>query len=238
MNENEIWDYLYESTGSAIGTAAIMGNLMAESSLNPKCATSLKKTGYTTADQYILASDDGVHDFAHDGVAFGLVQWCYHTRKQGFLDYARMAGKSVGDLYTQLEYLVQEMSGSYKTAWNAVLNATSIREASDVIMLRYENPATKTEAMKQRRAQYGQKFYDQFAKPQQKEESAAKPQQKMVVATANVRIRAGDSMDYGKVGRLVKGNSLEYVATSNGFHGVRMKDRVGWVSGEYSEVRP
>lgn len=237
MNEKEIWDYLYQSTGSAIGTAAIMGNLMAESSLNPKCATSLKKTGYTTVEQYILASDDGVHDFAHDGVAFGLVQWCYHSRKQGFLGYARTAGKSVGDLTAQLEYLVREMSGSYKTAWNAALNATSIREASDVIMLKYENPATKTEAMKQRRAQYGQKFYDQFAKPQQKEDSAAKPQRKVVVATENVRIRAGDSTKYGQVGRLAKGQSLEYVATSNGFHGVRMTDRVGWVSGDFSEVR-
>ena len=237
MNEKVIWDYLYQSTGSAIGTAAIMGNLMAESSLNPRNATNLKKTGYATVDQYILATDDGVHDFAHDGVAFGLVQWCYWSRKQVLLDYARSTGRSVQHLQMQLEYLIREMSGNYKTAWNAVLNANSIREASDAVMLKYENPATKTEAAKQKRASYGQKYYDQFAKAQPEPKPEPVPAAKKVVATANVRIRAGDGTQYAQVGSLKNGQSMEWVATSNGFHAVRMKDRVGWVSGKFSEVK-
>ena len=157
MNEKVIWDFLNSKTGNAYGTAAIMGNLMAESSLNPRNATNLKKTGYATVDQYIIATDDGVHDFAHDGVAFGLVQWCYYSRKQGLLEYAKATGRSVGDLEMQLEYLVKEMSEHYKTAWAAACQANDIRGASDVIMLKYENPSTKTEAAKQKRAAYGQK---------------------------------------------------------------------------------
>ena len=230
MNEKVIWDFLLDATGNEIGTAAIMGNLMAESSLNPSCVTGIKDP------EYICKADNEEIDFAHDGHAFGLVQWCYHTRKSGLQAYAKETGRSVGHLQMQLEYLVKEMSQSYKTAWKAVTEAKDIRTASDVVMLKYEKPAGTSEAAKAKRAAYANKFYFMFAEPQQKQESAAKTQQKMVVATENVRIRAGDSTKYGQVGSLKKGQSMEWVATSNGFYGVRMKDRIGWVSGDFSKV--
>ena len=226
MNEKVIWDFLISKTRNAYGTAAIMGNLMAESSLNPRNATNLKKTGYSTADQYIIATDDGVHDFAHDGVAFGLVQWCYYSRKQGLLDYAKATGRSVGDLAMQLEYLVKEMSEHYKTAWAAACQANDIRGASDVIMLKYENPATKTEAAKQKRAAYGQKYYDQFASPQPTPSG-----KKMVRATNQVNIRMTPDKTIKRVGELQKGQELEWISTENGWHKVAV-----WISGDYSKV--
>ena len=226
MNEKVIWDCLLAKIGNEFGVAAIMGNLMAESSLNPRNATNLKKTGYTTVDQYIIASDDGVHDFAHDGVAFGLVQWCYWSRKQGLIDYAKATGRSVGHLQMQLEYILIEMS-NYKTAWNAVCYSKDIRTASDVVMLKYENPATKTEAAKQKRAAYGQKYYDQFAKAQP--EPSGK---KIVRTTAQVNARAGKGTNTEKLGSFIKGKDLEWLATENGWHKVAV-----WVSGEFSEVR-
>ena len=219
MNEKVIWDFLISKTGNAKGTAAIMGNLMAESSLNPRCVTGTKDL------DYVQKADAGELDFVHDKHAFGLVQWCYYSRKEGLMNHAKATGRSVGHLQMQLEYLVKEMSGSYKTAWAAACNAKDIREASDVIMLKYEKPAGTGEAAKKKRAEYGQKFYDQFAGA------------RMVVATANVRIRAGDSTTYSQVGSLKKGQSLEFVTVSNGFYGVRMTDRIGWVSGEFAEVR-
>ena len=220
MNEKMIWDYLYQNTGNAIGAAAIMGNLMAESSLNPQCATGKNRTA-----NYAKDADNGAVDFVNDGVAFGLVQWCYCSRKKGLLDYAKATGRSVGHLQMQLEYLVKEMSESYKTAWKTVQSTNSIRTASDIVMLQYEKPATTTEAAKQKRAKYGQQFYDQFSG------------EKRVVATDNVRIRAGNGKNYGKVSALRKGQSLVWVATVDGWHAVAMKDRVGWVSADFSEVR-
>lgn len=227
MNEKVIWDFLLQKTGNAYGTAAIMGNLMAESSLNPHCVTGIKDP------EYICKADNEEIDFAHDGHAFGLVQWCYHTRKSGLQAYAKETGRSVGDLQMQLEYLVKEMSQSYKTAWKAVTEAKSIRTASDTVMLKYEKPATTTEAAKSKRAAYANKFYFQFA---EQTDPAPQPAKKMVVATENVRIRAGDSKEYVQVGSLKKGQSIEWVATSNGFHAVRMKDLIGWVSGDFSKV--
>lgn len=236
MNEKVIWDCLLEKIGNEFGVAAVMGNLMAESSLNPRCVTNLKKTGYPDVNHYILASDDGAHDFAHDGAAFGLVQWCYHTRKAGLLEYAKATGRSVGHLQMQLEYLVKEMSTSYKTVWNAVLNSMNVRETSDIVMLKYEKPAGTSEAARQKRADYALKFLNEFSKVLQKPEET-KPKQKMVLATDNVRIRAGNGKKYGQVGSLKRGQSMVWVATVDGWHAVEMKDRVGWVSGDFSEVR-
>ena len=233
MNEKVIWDYLLQKTGNAYGTAAIMGNLMAESSLNPENATGKNKT-----PNYVSDADAGAIDFAHDGVAFGLVQWCYHTRKQGLLDFAKAKGASVGDLNVQLEYMCKEMSESYKSVWSAVTSATNIRSASDVVMLKYEKPAGTSEAAKQKRANYGQKYYDQFAGVTPEPTPTPTPTEKYVVATSNVNIRLGNSKRYEKVGTLRKGSKLRWIATSaDGWHAVPYGENVCWISGEFSEVK-
>lgn len=55
--------------------------------------------------------------------------------------------------------------------------------------------------------------------------------------SGKVNIRQGDSTSYGRVAQLSKGTTLEYVATSpNGWHAVRYKKLIAWVSGEYSVV--
>lgn len=230
MNERQIWDFIQAKTGNAYGTAALMGNLMAESSLNPACATGKNKTANYTKDV-----DNGEVDFVNDGVAFGLVQWCYHARKDGLLSYARSKGKSVSDLKTQLEYMWMELRDYYKTAYNAVMDATNIRTASDVVMLRYEKPANTGESAREKRASYGQKFFEQFAGTQQKPENAAKTQQgsekKTVRATEAVNIRSGPGKSNVKVGVLKKGQSLEWIASENGWYKVAV-----WVSDEFSEV--
>jgi len=157
MNEKIIWDFLYDKTHNAYGTAAIMGNLMAESSLNPKSATGTKNKNY------VSDADSGKIDFVHDSVAFGLVQWCFWSRKEALLKHAKERGTSVGDINTQLSYMWIEIQ-KYATVIDAVMNATNIRTASDIVMLKYERPAGTGEAQRQKRANYGQKYYDQFVK--------------------------------------------------------------------------
>lgn len=239
MNEKTIWDYLFKKTNNPYGTAGIMGNLMAESSLAPVCATNMKKAGYDNISRYVADSDSGAHDFAHDGVAFGLVQWCYSSRKQGLLDLARSKNMSVGDIGIQLDYLWKELQ-SYKTVLNAVCTATSVREASDIVMTKYEKPANQSEAMKKRRADYGQKYFDQFASQsagEQKKESTPSGNMKNVVANVNVNIRTGDSTSFSRLGSIKAGTKLEWVATAaNGWHAVRYNGKVAWVSGEFTRL--
>lgn len=223
MDAKTIWDYLLQKTGNEYGTAAIMGNLMAESSLNPSCAT-----GKNKVPNYVQAADNGEVDFVADGVAFGLVQWCYSSRKLGLMNYAKATGRSVGNLQMQLEYLVKEMSESYKTAWSAVTGVTSIRAASDVVMLKYEKPAGTSEAAKAKRASYGQQFYDQFAKKKPEPTPSGK---KQIRATANVNVRTGPGTMYPKKFQLAKGQELELIEKDGNWYKVAL-----YVMADYAEV--
>jgi hypothetical protein len=221
VNEKVIWDWLLAKTGDEIGTAAIMGNLMAESSLNPACATGKNKT-----TNYAKDADKGAVDFENDGVAFGLVQWCFRGRKKGLMEYAKSTGRSVGHLQMQLEYMVKEMRESYKSVWAAVTDAKDLRTVSDLVMLRYEKPANTSETAKQKRAAYGLKFLREFSRI-----TAQPAGKRMVRAKAQVNIRSGAGKSNQKVGSLEKGQCLEWLATANGWHKVAV-----WVSGEFSEV--
>ena len=123
-----------------------------------------KKLGYTDA-AYTAAVDSGAYtNFAKDGAGYGLAQWTYHTRKAALLAFAKAAGKSVGDLETQLAFLVHELGGSFPAVLSALKTAKTVRAASDVVLLKFERPANQGEAVKQKRAQYGQVYYDKFAK--------------------------------------------------------------------------
>ena len=161
MNEEIIWNYLYDKLRNVYGTAALMGNLMAESSLNPVCANGVKKLGLTNTE-YTAIVDEGKNDnFITDGIAYGLVQWCYKTRKQGLLLKARQENKSIGDIYIQLDYLWQELQ-AYKTVLNALYSATNVKDASDIVMLKYEKPANTGDSAKQKRANYGTKYLEKY----------------------------------------------------------------------------
>lgn len=231
MNEKYIWDYLTKRINNPYGVAAIMGNLMAESSLNPAKANTKNKN-------YVKDVKNSTVDFIHDRVAFGLVQWCYWSRKEKFYNYVKenYGIDNIDNLYTQLEYMLYEMKNYYKTAYNAVINATDIRTASDVVMLKYEKPAGTEEKYKKRRASYGQQYYDMFARS----ESTPTPPEPIpeptipeyVVANVDVNLRSQSGLDKLKVGKLLKGNKLEYLETDeNGWHKVAC-----WVSGDFTRV--
>ena len=161
MNEEIIWNFLISKLKNPYGTAALMGNLFAESSLNPINATGAKKLGLTN-EQYTAIVDSHKNDnFVSDGVAYGLAQWRYHTRKLGLLMKAKNEKKSVGDIQLQLNYLWQELQ-NYKTVLNTLLDAKDIRSASDVVLLKYEKPAGKSEAVMKKRASYGEKYFNKY----------------------------------------------------------------------------
>ena len=244
-SEQQIWDFLQQKTNNAYGTAAIMGNLMAESSLNPRAVTGTKDS------DYVSKADSGLIDFANDSHAFGLAQWAFHTRKEALLNFAKSRNASVGDLNIQLEYLVDEMSNKYKTAWSAVVWANNVRDASDAVMLRYEKPANTSEKAKQRRANFAQKFYVLYAdtepadKPVDsrdvinlKLEDKEENKKKVVVKVDKVNVRLGNGTDCFKLFLANAGTTYDWVATAeNGWNAVKLPKQVGWISGEFSEVK-
>ena len=165
-NEEKIWNYLAAAGLTACGAAGLMGNLYAESGLIPANLqnTYEKKLGYTDA-AYTAAVDSGAYDnFAKDSAGYGLAQWTYHTRKAALLAFAKAAGKSVGDLETQLAFLVKELRESFKLVHYVLVTATDVKTASNVVLLQFEKPADQSAAAKERRAGYGQIYYNRYAK--------------------------------------------------------------------------
>ena len=164
-DEKTIWDFLMNKIGNAFGVAGLMGNLYAESALKSNNLQNSyeKSLGYTDAT-YTAAVDNGSYgNFVKDAAGYGLAQWTYWSRKQNLLEYAQSKKKSIGDLTMQLEFLVKELSESYKTVWNTLKNAKSVLEASNSVLLNFERPANQGSSVQATRAKYGQKYYDKYA---------------------------------------------------------------------------
>lgn len=165
MNDKIIWDYLIQRIRNPYGVAGLMGNLWAESGFKPDNLqnTYEKKLGLTDAE-YTAAVDAGTYpDFSTDRAGYGLAQWTNGARKRNLHDYAKDAGKSIGDLSMQLDFLIHELTTGYKTVWDTLHTAASVQEASDIVLTKYERPADQSEAAKKRRTGYGLCFYDLYA---------------------------------------------------------------------------
>ena len=164
MNEDKIWSALLAAIGNPCGAAGLMGNLYAESALNPKNLQQSfeRKLGYTD-DSYTAAVDAGSYsNFVYDSAGYGLAQWTYWSRKSKLLIFARTRDASIGDLDMQLAFLLEEIRG-YTGVWAALVGATSVRAASDAVLTGYERPTDQGEAVKQKRASFGQRYFDTYA---------------------------------------------------------------------------
>lgn len=166
-NEEKIWNFLYEKIGNKYGVAGLVGNLQSESGLNPKNMENSyeRKLGFTD-ETYVQAIDNGSYtkeQFIYDRCGSFLAQWTYWSRKKALYEYVKSKGVSIGDLEAQLEFLYQELSTSYKGVLSTLKNATSILEASNAVLFKFENPADQSVSVQNYRASLGQKFYDKYA---------------------------------------------------------------------------
>lgn len=166
MSEKTIWEYLKAQGLTDAGVAGLMGNLYAESGLRPNNLQNSYEGKLGMADaEYTEMVDRGTYaNFGNDRAGYGLAQWTYPSRKAALLAYAKAAGKSIGDLEMQLGFLMQELSAGYKTVLNILRTTVSVREASDIVLLQFERPADQSEARRKQRAEYGQKYFDKYAK--------------------------------------------------------------------------
>lgn len=215
-DEKTIWNFLMAHIGNEYGVAGLMGNLYAESALrsNNLQQSYETKLGYNDTT-YTAAVDNGSYDnFVKDAAGYGLAQWTYWSRKQAMLKFHQSKKKSIGDLQTQLEFLMKELSESYKGVLSDFKNATSVLEASNSVLLNFERPAviisgteTEKERAKNKRAACGQKYYDKYAdKPTFSELKPETP--------AELQFKVGD---------IVKFNGTNHYASANASTGPKVK---------------
>ena len=207
MSEKIIWDYLMSKIGNAYGVAGLMGNLYVESKLSPICLQSsyAKKFGIN-GDEYTKRVDNKTYlNFVNDSAGYGLAQWTSSNRKQLLLNYAQEHNASIGDLNTQLDYLWQEIQG-YTTVINTLKSASSVREASDIVVKRYEKPKHQEEC--------------KMVHP----------------TTDRVNVRVGNGLKYRRILQANKIDAFEYVGTIGNWHAIVVNDQVGWISADFTKV--
>lgn len=164
--ERVIWDYLLGQINNPVGVAALMGNLRAESALRPENVQNSYEKKLGDDKTYTERVDKGIYtreQFSHDSAGYGLAQWTYWSRKAGLWDYQKTRGNSIADLEGQLGYLCQELQTSYKSVWQALVSASSIYDATAIVLRQYERPANQTDANVRARAVYSQRYYDSYA---------------------------------------------------------------------------
>lgn len=170
-----IWNYLRGKGFSKEATSGIMGNLQAESGMQPRNIQNYTYDSALAKSKGLQAEDEkylsdvltGKHDFVHDSKGWGLAQWTYWSRKQALQDLAKQQGKTVGDLDPQLEHLWRELN-SYGVV-DSLNGVKSVRDASDIILHQFEKPADQSRAVEEARAAYGQTWYDKYANAEVKD---------------------------------------------------------------------
>lgn len=162
-NSKEIWDSLIDYGFSKTGASGIMGNMMAESGLNPKnLQNSFNKKLNMSDEDYTNKVDDKTYtNFVHDGAGYGLVQWTFRTRKQALLKYCKDRNKSIGDLKTQIDFFLEEISG-YRGLVEKLKQNISLYDATKLVLTIYEKPADMSEKALKKRLTYAQEYYNIF----------------------------------------------------------------------------
>lgn len=243
-----IWDFLKGKGLNDYAVAGIMGNLYAESALNPQ---NLQNNGNTKLGmndaEFTAAYDSGKYtNFVNDGYGYGLAQWTYYSRKQALADFAKAAKKSIGDLGMQLDFLWKELQG-YTSVMNTLKSAKSIKAASDAILTGFEKPADQGDAVKTKRASYGQTYYDKYAeKTASTTTPAATTTQKtetfksytVKVTTTVLNVRKEPTTDSAVTTQIRDMGVYTIVGESTGKGATKwgkLKSGAGWISLDYTK---
>jgi hypothetical protein len=162
--EKMIWNFLSGKGLNKYAAAGVMGNLYAESGLNPiNLQNSYNRKLGMTDEEYTAAVDGGTYDrFVTDQAGYGLAQWTYCTRKERLLNFAKAAGVSIGNIDMQLTYLWQELQ-AYTKVMTVLKSAGSVREASDAMLKGFEKPADQSETVQKKRSEFGENYYRKYA---------------------------------------------------------------------------
>lgn len=238
MTEADIYAYFKAQGMTDCGVAGLMGNLYAESGLRSNnLQNSFEKKFGIDDKTYTAAVDSGAYrNFVRDSAGYGLAQWTFWSRKQALLSFAKEKGASIGNLRMQCEFLMKELTESYKTVLAVLKSAESVRQASDAVLLGYERPADQSRAVQEKRASYGGVYLERYAR------KGVNLPYKIRVSIPDLNIRKGPGTDYGKSGKYTGIGVFTIVEESDGRGASRWGllkayeiSRNGWVSLDHAE---
>jgi len=144
-NAEKIYNFFTGQGFKPFQAAGIMGNMMDESKLNPRSIEPYPTEG----------------DQPRRGKGFGLVQWTFADRQEPLEQKAAAAGVLPSDLGIQLQYVMDELQGRWKSTYDKFLATTTVEQATEVILVEYEIPGNKARARRER-IPYARDFLIQF----------------------------------------------------------------------------
>ena len=163
-DRDKIWTFLMSEISNPYGVAGLMGNIEAESAyISINLQDAFEKRLAFTDRTYTDAVDSGIYSremFTKDGAGYGLAHWTYPTRKAGLYDYCKRCNASIGSLFPQLGFMVDELREMGLI--DRLKTAKSVKEASDLILTKYEMPADQSESVKDYRARKGLSVYSYY----------------------------------------------------------------------------
>lgn len=137
--EEKIYFFLRANGFSAASAAGIMGNMYAESNMNPGAVES-------------------------NGEGHGLIQWSY-GRKTNFLNYAKSKGKPWQDLQLNLDFLMYEINGAEigsfggSSGLTRFKNSTSPEDTAVYFCRNFERAGVERMSI---RTGWARKYYEMF----------------------------------------------------------------------------
>jgi|GEM_PF-1662229 len=148
-NQQKAFNYFIGKGLSPQQSAGIVGNLIAESGVNPKRVQSTE-----------TPQGDKDNITVNDNTGYGIAQWTSRGRQQGLVDLARRRGLNIeGDLSLQLDYVFLELS---RGLINQLKAAPDLLSASNIILLKYERPADQSASVQAKRAALGQQVLNRY----------------------------------------------------------------------------
>lgn len=178
---------LYTEAGlTTEGACGLMGNQYAESAgflanrVEFLCIKRLKEAGYTYTDEsYTKAVDQGklsceqfLHPLPGKQYGYGLCQWTSPSRKAGLYNATKGKGISIADEAAQIEFTLKELRESYPKVLEKLKSTKSVKEASDIVLVKFEQPADTGASVKNTRYDYAKQYYDYFKGEKMTEEQA------------------------------------------------------------------
>ena len=149
---DQVWNHLFSKllkldrtsnqTKAAKVTAAIMGNMAHESiNFNPMTVelgkSSLSDEEYTK----YCNSPEGRSEFIDNKVGYGLCQWTISPRKSALWSIAHLTDNgSIGDLATQVNFLVIELQGDYNDVYIEMTNTDNLKDMTTIFLDKFEHP--------------------------------------------------------------------------------------------------
>ena len=149
---DQVWNHLFSKlltldktsnrTKAAKVTAAIMGNMAHESiNFNP---TTVEIGKSNLSDEEYTAYCNlfkGRSAFIDNEVGYGLCQWTTSSRKSALWNYAHSTDNgSIGDLATQVNFLVKELQGDYNKVYIEMTTTDDLKKMTTIFLDKFEHP--------------------------------------------------------------------------------------------------